>query len=141
MTWTPAETNTHQDHVIAHVIGATPLGHFIWDETAYLLLDIGFIWNIYLDGEMGLVPQPVTVTELDADDKIKSELRTDIDLLSQEKPGTLAHMTRVDDAGPIEAVELFESEDGRRLVLACEQSSIVIETSLTEATISITPVA
>ena len=55
MTWTAAETNTHQDHVIAHVIGATPLGHFILDETAYMLLDIGFIWNIYLDMEMGLV--------------------------------------------------------------------------------------
>src|SRR5918993_2473658 len=100
MNWTTAETNTHQDHVIAHVIGATPLGHFIWDETAYLLLDIGFIWNIYLDGEMGLVPQPVTVTELDADNKTKSELRTDIDLLSQGKTETLSHMTRVEHAGP-----------------------------------------
>ena len=36
MSWTLAETNTHQDHVIAHVIGATPLGHFVWDETAYI---------------------------------------------------------------------------------------------------------
>ena len=65
MTWTAAETNTHQDHVIAHVIGATVLGHFIWDETAYLLLDIGFVWNIYLDMEMGLVPQTVAIRELD----------------------------------------------------------------------------
>ena len=129
MTWTPAETNTHQDHVIAHVIGATPLGHFVWDETAYLLLDIGFIWNIYLDGEMGLVPQPVTVTKLEADDNTKSELRTDIDLLSQRRPGTLTRMTRV-DAGPIETVEFFESEDGRRLVLNCEEGNVVIETSL-----------
>ena len=132
MTWTPSETNTHQDHVIAHVIGATPLGHFIHDETAYVLLDIGFIWNIYLDGEMGLVPQPVTVTELDADDKTKSELRTEIDLLSQGKPGTLSHMTRVEYAGAIEAVELFESEDGRRLVLTCEEENVVIETSLSQ---------
>lgn len=132
MTWTPAETNTHQDHVIAHVIGATPLGHFIWDETAYLLLDIGFIWNIYLDGEMGLVPQRVTVTELDADDKTKSELRTDIDSLSQGKPGTLAQITRVDHAGPIEAVELLESEEERRLVLTCEEGNVVIETSLSQ---------
>ncbi len=132
MTWTPAETNTHQDHVIAHVIGATPLGHFVWDETAYLLLDIGFIWNIYLDGEMGLVPHPVTITELDADDNTKSGLRTDIDLLSQGKPGTLSHMTRVDQVGPIESVEFLESEDGRRLVLTCEQGNVVIETSLSQ---------
>lgn len=137
MTWTAAETNTHQDHVIAHVIGATPLGHFIWDETAYLLLDIGFIWNIYLDGEMGLVPQPVTVTELDADDDMKSELRADIDLLSQGKDDNLSRMTRVDDAGPIESIAFFKSEDGRRLVLNCEQGSIVIETSLSEAAITI----
>ena len=130
MTWTPLETNTHQDHVIAHVIGATPLGHFIWDETAYVLLDIGFIWNIYLDGEMGLVPQPVTITELDADDNTKSELRTDIDLLSQARPGTLARMTRVDHVGPIESIEVFESEEGRRLVLTCGQGNVVIETSL-----------
>jgi len=34
--WRAAETNTHQDHVIAHVIGATPLSYFIWDETVYL---------------------------------------------------------------------------------------------------------
>ena len=130
MTWTPLETNTHQDHVIAHVIGATPLGHFIWDETGYVLLDIGFIWNIYLDGEMGLVPQPVTITELDADDNTKSELRTDIDLLSQARPGTLARMTRVDHVGPIESIEVFESEEGRRLVLTCGQGNVVIETSL-----------
>jgi hypothetical protein len=130
VTWTPLETNTHQDHVIAHVIGATPLGHFIWDETAYVLLDIGFIWNIYLDGEMGLVPQPVTITELDADDNTKSELRTDIDLLSQARPGTLARMTRVDHVGPIESIEVFESEEGRRLVLTCGQGNVVIETSL-----------
>jgi hypothetical protein len=121
VTWTPAETNTHQDHVIAHVIGATPLGHFVWDETAYLLLDIGFIWNIYLDGEMGLVPHSVAINELEADDAKKSELRSYVDQwLQSENP----------EASPIEAAELFESEDGRRLVLTCEQHEIVIETSL-----------
>lgn len=121
MTWTPAETNTHQDHVIAHVIGATPLGHFIWDETAYLLLDIGFIWNIYLDGEMGLVPHSVAINELEADDAKKSELGSYVDQwLRSGNP----------EASPIESVELFESEDGRRLVMICEQHEIVIETSL-----------
>ncbi len=123
MTWTPAETNTHQDHVIAHVIGATPLGHFTWDETAYLLLDIGFIWNIYLDGEMGLVPHSVAINELEADDAKKSELRSYVDQwLRSGNP----------DASPIESVEMFESEDGRRLVLTCEQHEIVIETSLSQ---------
>ena len=121
MTWTAKETNTHQDHVIAHVVGATPLGHFVWDETAYILLDIGFVWNIYLDGEMGLVPHSVAINELEADDAKKSELRSYVDQwLQSGNP----------EASPIESVEFFESEDGRRLVMICEQHEIAIETSL-----------
>lgn len=128
MTWSAAETNTHQDHVIAHVIGATPLGHFIWDETAYVLLDIGFIWNIYLNIEMGLVPLSMAITELEADDAFKSELRSDIDrLVHGEAP---VRMKAVDNATPIESVELFESGDGRRLVLNCEQGELVVETQM-----------
>ena len=121
MTWTPLETNTHQDHVIAHVIGATPLGHFVWDETAYLLLDIGFVWNIYLDMEMGLLPQSVAIKELEADDAKKSELRAHFDRLSQSGNK---------EASPIESIELFEDGDTRRLVLNCERQTVVIETSL-----------
>ncbi len=113
MNWTAAETNTHQDHVIAHVIGATPLGHFIWDETAYVLLDIGFIWNIYLDMEMGLVPQSLAIAEL-------NELRAFVDQANDTS------------TGPIESVELFENGNERRLVLNCESGKLVIETSLTD---------
>lgn len=119
MTWITAETNTHQDHVIAHVIGATPLGHFIWDETAYIVLDIGFIWNIYLDMEMGLVPQTLAIAELEADEAKKSELRSYVDSLTQ-----------VESAGPIQTVELFESGDERRLVLVCEDGNLSVETDI-----------
>ncbi|HEX3247788.1 MAG TPA: hypothetical protein VHS05_00065 [Pyrinomonadaceae bacterium] len=111
MAWNAADTNTHQDHVIAHVIGATPLGHFIWDETAYILLDIGFIWNIYLDMEMGLVPQSLAIAEL-------NELRVFVDQANDTS------------TGPIELVELFENGDERRLELNCESGTLVIETSL-----------
>ena len=114
MPWTEAETNTHQDHVIAHIIGATPLGHFIWDETAYIVLDIGFIWNIYLDMEMGLVPHRLAISELEADDEKKKEFSEVRNL----------------ESSPIESVELFEDGDERRLVLNCEVDSLVIETSL-----------
>ena len=114
MTWTAAETNTHQDHVIAHVIGATPLGHFIWDETAYIVLDIGFIWNIYLNMEMGLVPHRLAISELEANDEKKKELSE----------------VRNVESSPIESVELFENDDERRLVLNCELDRLVIETSL-----------
>jgi len=110
MSWTAAETNKHQDHVIAHVIGATPLEHFVHDETAYVVLDIGFIWNVYLDLEMGLVPERLAI----------SELNVDAELLEK---------TSV-ECGPIESVELFEDGQERRLVMNCEQGALLIETSL-----------
>ena len=111
MSWTAAETNKHQDHVIAHVIGATPLEYFIHDETAYVVLDIGFIWNIYLDMEMGLVPERLAL----------SELNVDVELLSR---------TSV-ECGPIESVEMYEDGQERRLVLNGEQgATLIIETSL-----------
>src|ERR687889_263942 len=119
MTWTAAETNKHQDHVIAHVIGATPLEYFIHDETAYVLLDIGFIWNIYLDMEMGLVPQRLAISELDVD-------------------AELLQISTV-ECGPIESVELFEDGEERRLALNCEQGALVIETSLSHRWTRITP--
>src|SRR5215213_7238134 len=119
MSWTAAETNKHQDHVIAHVVGATPLEHFVHDETAYLLLDIGFIWNIYLDMEMGLVPQRLAL----------SELGVDAELLQRTKV----------EVGPIEAVELLEDGEERRLVLNCEQGKLIIETSLSHRWTRINP--
>ena len=123
MSWTQAETNTHQDHVIAHVIGATPLGHFIWDETAYIVLDIGFIWNIYLDMEMGLVPHRLAISELEADDEKKRELSEVRNL----------------ESSPIESVEVFENGDERRLVINCELDWLVIETSLSHRWTRIDP--
>jgi len=79
--WSEKDTTTHQDHVIAHVLGATVLGYFIHDEALYVLLDIGFIWMIYVDGEMGLLPHPVAVGELDAGEEKRSEIQSDIELL------------------------------------------------------------
>ncbi|HEX7331218.1 MAG TPA: hypothetical protein VF290_06950 [Pyrinomonadaceae bacterium] len=114
MTWTAAETNTHQDHVIAHVIGATPLGHFFWDETAYIVLDIGFIWNIYLDLEMGLVPHRLAISELEADDETQREFSEVRNVVSS----------------PIESGEVFEDGDERRMVINCELDLLFIETSL-----------
>src|SRR5687768_18600397 len=96
--WEPAETNTHQDHVIAHVIGASVLGYFVWDETAYLLLDIGFIWNIYLDAEMGFMPQVVALAELKMDEDHRSWVRVDGPTVSQ-------------------SADLLQSEDRQRPVL------------------------
>ena len=133
--WTSGETSTHQDHIIAHVIGATPLGHFVHDETAYLLLDIGFIWNIYLDMEMGLLPHPVAIAELEADESMRRELSDDIDLLLRgESP---LRMKVVEDPSPIDSVEYLVSEEARRLVLVCERGSVVVETNLTTSEVDI----
>lgn len=129
--WVATDTSTHQDHVIAHVLGATVLGHFVLDETAYLLLDIGFIWNIYLDGEMGLVPHPVAIAELTADEETKADLRADVDLLLLDVGGgSLKRMTGSRLDSPLENVGFFVRNYSRRLVLTCESGEIVIETSL-----------
>ena len=129
--WQLAETNTHQDHVIAHVIGATVEAYFAWDETAYLVLDIGFIWNIYLNGEMGLVPSSIAISELDATDNDKSQLRDDIDAISTGS--ALQKMTRAAAGSPIQNVDFFARESSRRLVLTCDAAELVVETSLETA--------
>ena len=138
MNWIPMETTTHQDHVIAHVVGATVLGHFVWDEAAYLLLDIGFIWNIYLDGEMGLLPHPVAIAGLAVDDKARNELQADIDvLLSEDESLQLARMEWAAIRSPIQNVDIFEAENVRRLVLNCDAGKIVVETSLATGEVGI----
>ena len=138
MNWIPMETTTHQDHVIAHVVGATVLGHFVWDEAAYLLLDIGFIWNIYLDGEMGLLPHPVAIAELAVDDKARNELQVDVDvLLSENESLQPARMESAAIRSPIQNVDIFEAENARRFVLNCDTGKIVVETSLATGEVGI----
>lgn len=133
--WKLADTNTHQDHVIAHVIGATVLGHFIWDETAYLLLDIGFIWNIYLDGEMGLVPQTMAVSELNAAAQVKNEIQSDVDQVSLSDEGALLRLERSAVRSSITSVDFLTSGNSRQLRLNCEEGRLVVETCLETAEI------
>ncbi len=136
--WELTDTNTHQDHVIAHVLGASVLGYFTWDETAYLLLDIGFIWNIYLDGEMGLVPQSQAVSELSADGALKDQIRQDVDAITMGVDNAELRAVSVAAlSSPIQTVEFFIRDDSRRLVLACEESTLVVETSLNAAEVKI----
>lgn len=129
--WIKADTDTHQDHVIAHVLGATVIGYFVHDETAFLLLDIGFIWNIYLNGEMGLLPHPVAISELETDEAIKDELKRDIDQALQEtNTNSFIRLMSSPNAAPIQIVDFFVRENSRQLFLTCASGSIVIETSL-----------
>ena len=129
--WELVETNTHQDHVIAHVLGASVRGYFTWDETAYLLLDIGFIWNVYLDGEMGLVPQSQAVNELSADIDLKNQIRDDVDAITMGvEKAALQAISLPASSSPIQTVEFFARNNARRLTLTCEESTLVVETSL-----------
>lgn len=142
--WTLRETTTHQDHVIAHVLGATVLGWLVAGEAAHLLLDIGFLWTIYLDGEMSLLPQGVAISELDADELSsadKAELAFDAQLLLDE--GCDATGLKRFIASPVEclvsAVEFFAANSERRVVVHGDEAKIFVETSLQDAGIIIRP--
>ena len=139
-SWQLADTTTHQDHVIAHVIDATVLGYWVLDEVLYLLLDIGFVWIVFLDGQMMLLPHPVAVSELDTPDDLREAIKADIDLLlgdnvdidrlSQIKPPPLNCRS---GACRIKGVEFLESDDERRLLVHGEHASLNIEMSLMTA--------
>ena len=129
--WWPKDTTNHQDHVIAHVIGASVLGYFILDETLYLLLDIGFIWIIYLDGEMVLLPHPVATAELEVNQQVRERIKVDVDLMMKNgsAPNGLSFMTP-SPTGVLTEVSLFANNDGRRLLLTGEEAQLVIETTI-----------
>ena len=141
--WLPKETTTHQDHVIAHVIGATAIGYFVFDEALHVLLDIGFVWTIYLDGQMMLLPQVAAVNELGVDASVRSELNREIELLAREGRQTneLKHITPAPVDCLINEVNFFADGDRRRLILTGEDANLAIETSLETAEISVLPVA
>jgi hypothetical protein len=133
--WQEVETTTHQDHVIKHVLGATVLGWFVAGEAAHLLLDMSFVWTIYLDGEMNLLPQGVALTELDGDEINaidKSELTFDAELLLSE--GRHATGLKRFVAAPVEClvqtVEVLALDSKRRVALHGEAGTITVETSL-----------
>jgi len=135
--WNPKDTTTHQDHVIAHVMGATVLGYFLFEEALHLLLDMGFIWTIYLDGEMGLLSQGLLVEELDLDPEERQRVLADIDLLHEERAiaSGLSRMTPSPVKCLIREVIFFAKEDRRRLVLMGEEASLAVESCLTTAEI------
>src|SRR5215510_12544422 len=142
MAWTELETSTHQDHVIKHVIGATVLGWFIAGEAAHFLLDIGFLWTVYLDAEMNLLLQGVAIAELEGDDLTsadRTELAFDADLLLQSR-----HVEELKRFTPstveclITSVDVF-GVDGRRLVvIKGDSASLNVETSIDNSEISVT---
>ena len=141
--WSPEETGKHQDHVIAHVLGTTVLGFLIANQAAHVLLDIGFIWTIYLDGEMGLLPQSVAISELELDQDDKAVLLADATLL--ERAGRDACDLKLLTPAPADCliVEVGFEADGerRRILIRGEDESLAVETSLTSGEISVRAVS
>ena len=141
-SWIPLNTTTHQDHVIAHVIGTTVLGHVVLHDAVHLLLDIGFIWKVYVEGDMGLLPHPVAVAELEISDDERKEIVADIDQLLRgiKDAGALSRLKPVSVDCLIEEVELLESGDRRRLVLHGETANLEFEMSVADDSIGVTEV-
>ena len=137
--WQARETTTHQDHVIAHVLGASALGYFVLDDALYVLLDIGFVWMIFLDGEMGLLPHPVAINELEAAEAIRAQIKADIDVLLGDNASVKGLLQIIE--APVDClikdISFYEQGDRRRLIVTGDEGSLGIETSLTTAEIQV----
>jgi hypothetical protein len=136
--WAALDTTTHQDHVIAHVVGAKVLAYFIRDETLYILLDIGFIWTIYLDFQMVLLPQSVAISELEVAEEMRRMVRAESDnLMGGGDYAALSYFVPAPVECVITAASLFAADDQRRLILRGEEASLAIETSLVTTDIQV----
>jgi hypothetical protein len=130
--WEPDETGTHQDHVIAHVVGATVLGYFKADDALHLALDIGFIWTIFPDAEMGLVPESLALKELNIASEERTRLLAELQQLhdgEETETATLAHVTPAPAGCLIEAVRLLAKDELRCLEIQGERAALVVYAS------------
>ncbi|HEY0322615.1 MAG TPA: hypothetical protein VGC66_16800 [Pyrinomonadaceae bacterium] len=123
----PLATSRYQDHVIAHVVGATALGYFIIDDAAYVLLDIALVWTIYTDGEMALMPQAVVIHDLEVDDNLKAELMADVERLHRGEADSITRMSLAPAECLIRDVKIYAHGEHRRVVLEGEEASLCIE--------------
>ncbi|MDQ3650332.1 MAG: hypothetical protein M3458_08705 [Acidobacteriota bacterium] len=132
--WESEQTNKHQDHVIAHVRGATVVGYFHADDALHMLLDIGFVWTVYVDGEMGLLPHAVAIDELNISSDDRQALSRDLSLLLEDGAASEASTLKTVTPAPVECtiddVEFYTGGDGRwRLLLRGETANLAIDSS------------
>lgn len=139
VVWEPEQTGTHQDHVIAHVVGATVLGYFKADDALHLSLDIGFIWTIFADAEMGLVPQSLALKELNVSGEERGALSVELQRLHTEDvdAADLAHVAPAPAGCLIEEVRLLAREELRRLEIHGEMAGLVVYASAITGEMSI----
>lgn len=142
MDWAELETSTYQDHVIKHVLGATVLGWVVIEDAMHVLLDVGLLWTIYVNAEMSLMAQGVAIQDLESDTLSSAEvmqLASDAQLLiSAGREATdLGRFVAAPVECTITAVEVFASDDRRRIVIVGENAGINIETSLYQISFAI----
>ena len=135
MYWAELPTSTYQDHVIKHVLGATVLGWVVLEDAMHVLLDVGLLWTIYVNGEMSLMAQHVAIEDLESDELKHDEvlqLISDAQLLiSQGREATdLRRFKGAPVACTIIAVEIYAMGSQRRIVIAGEAADVEVETSV-----------
>lgn len=126
--------------MIAHVIDTTALAYIILDDAIHLLLDIGFIWKIYVDGEMGLLPHPVAIAELEVTEDLRSEIKAEIDLLLRDgtAAASLIRFSLFTTVHLIAAVHLFRRDYELKLVIEDDSGNIELRTSMTDHKFQVT---
>lgn len=129
--WEPEATGTHQDHVIAHVVGATVLGYFKADDALHLSLNIGFIWTIFPDTEMGLLPESLALKELNVSEEERAALFDEVQQLHDEEAdaATFVRVKPAPEGCLIEEVRLLAKGELRRLEIQGEESALVVYAS------------
>ena len=137
--WSPEQTGTHQDHVIAHVIGATVLGYFEADDALHLALDIGFIWTLFPDAEMGLLPQSFALKELNLGEAERASLKDELRRLHEEEfdADAFALLTPAPNGCLIEEVRLLARGTLRKLEIQGDMAGLVIVASPTTGEMSV----
>jgi hypothetical protein len=142
--WADAALSTYQDHVVAHVVGAAVLGHFVHDEALHLVLDINFVWTIFVDGEMLLRHERLALSELGLADEERAALEADFDALHDAGAATVPLLSLSRRAPPgctIKEVELYTDGGRRKLIISGETSGLAVETDVSTGEITVADLA
>jgi hypothetical protein len=116
---------------VAHVLGATVLGYFEADDALHLSLDIGFIWTIFPDAEMGLLPESFALRELNISDAERARLAEDLRRLhdGDADAATFSRLTPAPAGCLVEEVRLLAKDEMLRLEIQGETAALVVEAS------------
>jgi hypothetical protein len=141
--WSEAGADTYREHVVAHVVGATVLGHFEAEDALHLLLDIGFVWTVFVDGQMLLRHERLTLDELGVSEETRAALAGDFDRLHGEAAAgeRLALARRAPAGCLVREAALYECGGRRRLVVAGERAGLLVESDAAGGRIEVREVA